>query len=74
MNAKKTMTRDEMPADFKWNIEAMYPDELDWEQDFLEVIKLSEQYETYSGRLATDSKTLLEAFKDKDKIWQLLKE
>lgn len=72
MNAKKTMTRDEMPADFKWNIEAMYPDELDWEQDFLEVIKLSEQYETYSGRLATDSKTLLEAFKDKDKIWQLL--
>src|SRR5665648_921880 len=72
MNAKKTMTRNEMPADFKWNIEEMYPDELDWELDFLEVIKLSEQYEKYSGRLAADSKTLLEAFIDKDKIWQLL--
>ncbi|MBK5246544.1 MAG: oligoendopeptidase F, partial [Peptostreptococcaceae bacterium] len=72
MNGKKTMTRNEMQADFKWDIEAMYPDEKDWERDFLEVIKLSEQYEIYSGKLAVDSKYLLEGFKAKDKIWQLL--
>lgn len=72
MNAKKTMTRNEMPNDFKWNIEAMYPDESDWEQDFAEVIRLSELYEMYSGRLADDSKTLLNAFNDKNIIWQLL--
>jgi len=72
MNAKITMTRNEMQTSFKWNIEAMYPDESVWESDFLEVIKLSEKYKIYSSKLAADSRTLLEAFINKDKIWQLL--
>lgn len=72
MNGKETMTRAEIQSDFKWNIEAMYPDEQDWEKDFLKVIKLSEQYEIYSGKLAVSSKNLLDAFMAKDKIWQLL--
>jgi oligoendopeptidase F len=72
MNSKVTMTRNEIPTGSKWNIEAMYPDESDWERDFSNAIKLSEKYKIYSGKLASDPKVLLEAFTDKDKIWQLV--
>lgn len=72
MKGKKNKTRNDIAAKFKWDIEAMYPNESDWEKDFSEVVNLSNQYETYSGTLGTDSKILLDAFVAKDKIWQLL--
>jgi len=72
MNGKKTMTRNEIPENFKWNIEDMYPNETGWEKDFSEVLALSKQYAQYSGKLGESSKVLLDAFEDKSKIWQLL--
>lgn len=72
MNDKKTKARDKIADNFKWDIEAMYPDESDWEKDFLEVTDLSEKYGEYFGHLGSSSEILLNAFIDKDRIWQLL--
>lgn len=72
MKDKKTMARNEIAAEFKWAIEAMYPDETDWENDFLQVVELSSLYEAYSGKLGDSPEILLAAFKGKDHLWQIL--
>lgn len=72
MNQKKTPARQEMDPMFKWNIEAMYPDEKAWENDFAKVIPLLEDYEMYAGKLSSNAKMLLDAFTDKVAIWQIL--
>ena len=62
MKGKKNSTRKETASEFKWDIEAMYPDESNWEKDFLAVVDLSSQYGKYSGKLGQSPSVLLEAF------------
>lgn len=73
MGTDKTIKRrDEMTKAFLWNIEAMYGDEKDWEDDFEKAEELGESFTSYAGRLSESPQTLLEALRAKDMLWQIV--
>jgi oligoendopeptidase F len=63
--------RDDISKKYKWNIEAMYADEEQWESDFAKAKKRAEEFQKFAGQLKTDGKTLLRAFREADHIWQI---
>ncbi|MEG0291231.1 MAG: oligoendopeptidase F [Anaerovoracaceae bacterium] len=67
--SKSIKKRDEIENKYKWNIESMYQDEKNWEEDLNIALKKAEEFEGFQGILTKDSKTLLLAFKAKDEIW-----
>lgn len=71
-NSKKLRERNEIENKFKWNIEAMYPDEAKWDTDIAECIKDAEAFHSFSGHLGDSATSLLNALKSKDAIWQKL--
>ena len=52
MKPVKNRSRQEIDNRYKWNIEAMYPEESLWEQDFEEVGTLISLYPSFSGTLS----------------------
>lgn len=72
MTSKKNKSRSDIPDQYKWNLEAMFPDESEWEDNFSLVSQMAEKFERFSGKLASGPDTLLEALADKDKIWMIL--
>jgi len=69
---KKIKTREEIPSQYKWNIEDMYSDEALWESDCRTAEAGGEAFKGYAGRLAEGSAVLLSAMQEKDRIWQLV--
>jgi len=72
MGNKKLRNREEIPQKYKWNIEAMYADDLAWEADIKDVLDAVDKFGAYQGRLTADAATLAEALEAKDAIWQKL--
>jgi len=72
MGNKNNKNRNEIEQKYKWNIEAMYKDAQSWEEDIAEVLRMSEDFAAFSGKLTESSKTLAEALAAKDAIWQKL--
>ncbi len=72
MGNKKIKKRNEIDDKYKWNIEAMYPNAEVWESDVAEVLRMTESFASYQGKLTESSKTLAEALQAKDNIWQKL--
>ena len=70
MSDKKLKQRSDIPKQYKWNIEAMYPDESQWEKDIDDCLSRAEKFGDYRGRLTRSAATLLEALKERDDIWQ----
>ena len=70
MSDKKLKQRSDIPKQYKWNIEAMYPDESQWEKDIDDCLCRAEKFGDYRGRLTRSAATLLEALKERDNIWQ----
>ncbi|MDO4485374.1 MAG: oligoendopeptidase F [Bacillota bacterium] len=73
MSSKDLKTRDQIDNKYKWNIEAMIPDEASIDPS-LEAVKASaEEYAAkYAGHLTENADTLLGAYKDRDDIWRQL--
>jgi oligoendopeptidase F len=69
---KKLKTRTEINQADKWDIEAMYPDETQWDADIHDGLAKAEIFAGYAGTLAKDSQRLLEVLKLRDEIWQTL--
>jgi len=69
---KETKTRDQIDLKYKWDIEAMYPDEEQWKADYKTVEDKAKDFVSYSGRLGESPQVLLEALQKKDNIWRLL--
>jgi oligoendopeptidase F len=63
--------RSDIPKKHRWNIEAMYPDEAQWERDLAQAEKRAAAFGKFRGQLKSDGKTLLAAFKASDQLWQL---
>jgi oligoendopeptidase F len=63
--------RNQIEKKYRWNIEAMYGSDGDWEADFARAEKLATEFGSFSGKLKQDGKTLLAAFRAMDKVWQL---
>lgn len=72
MKPVKNRSRQEIDNRYKWNIEAMYPEEGLWEQDFEEVGSLISLYPSFSGTLSQSGEALLAAYQKKDQIWLIL--
>ena len=61
MGTKTIRERKDIPEEFKWNLEAIYPSEDLWEADLNKAMEMAETLKGYSGRLTESSATLLEA-------------
>ena len=72
MSDKTLKQRDQIAKEYKWNIEAMYPDESQWEKDIEECVKAAEAFTGFAGRLTESADTLYEALAEKDRIWEKL--
>ena len=72
MSDKNLKQRSDIPKEYKWNIEAMYPDESKWEADVKACLDEAEKFSEFSGKLTSDSATLASALKMRDSIWQRL--
>ena len=68
-DSKKLKQRAEIDRKYKWNIEAMYADEADWEADYAKSEELADAFSGYSGRLGESSDVLLAALRDRDEVW-----
>lgn len=64
--------RNEIEQKYKWDIESMYPDEAQWEEDYKEVEKMTSAFKEYKNTLADSADNLLNAFEDRDRIWHRL--
>ena len=67
MGEKKLRTRDEIPAQYKWNLTDMFASDELWEEEAQLVLDLAKELEQYKGRLAESATTLLDYFKKNDK-------
>lgn len=73
MNTKELKTRDQIDSKYKWNIEAMIPDESVISGELETIQKEAETYgEDFAGRLTESADTLLAAFQKRDDIWRRL--
>ena len=73
MNTKELTTRDQIDSKYKWNIEAMIPDESVISGELETIKKEAEAYEEdFAGRLTESADTLLAAFQKRDDIWRRL--
>ena len=71
-NNKTLKQRDQIAKEYKWDIEAMYPDESLWDKDISDSVKAAEEFKRFEGRITESSDTLYEALAEKDAIWQKL--
>lgn len=72
MSDKNLKQRDQIPQEYKWNINAMYPEESKWEDDVAQCISRAESFKNFSGKLADSADILLAALTERDAIWQKL--
>ncbi|NLD20377.1 MAG: oligoendopeptidase F [Clostridiales bacterium] len=73
MSSKELKTREQTDKKYKWNIEAMMPDESVIDKDLEQLKKEALEYgQKYCGHLASSSSALLEALQEKDSIWRKL--
>ena len=72
MSEKKILQRNEIKPEYKWDIEAMYPDESQWEKDLEACTERAEQFMQYQGHITESANTLYAALSEKDDIWRKL--
>ncbi|RYM01759.1 oligoendopeptidase F [Sporolactobacillus sp. THM7-7] len=65
-------TRDEVPKEETWDLEAIYPNIEAWEAAFQKVKDLIPEVESYKGKLGESSETLLALLKKQDELTALM--
>ncbi|MTT30575.1 oligoendopeptidase F [Terrilactibacillus sp. BCM23-1] len=67
--SKKSLpTRDQIPENEKWNLEAIYPSVDEWESDFEKVKSLIPELESFKGKLGESPDTLFNMLKKQDEL------
>ncbi len=72
MSEKTQKTREQIDSKYKWNIEAMFPDESKIETELQEVLSHTEKFADFAGHLTESPASLLQALRERDSIWQKL--
>lgn len=73
MSSKDLKKRDQIDSKYKWNIEAMIPDESVIDDRLKQISDDAAAYtQKFAGNLTSDGDTLLAALKSRDDIWQRL--
>lgn len=57
-------TRAEIPDQYKWKLDHIYPTVKDWEKDVAKVEEMAKAFTKYQGKLGNSSASLLKAFED----------
>jgi oligoendopeptidase F len=68
MATKTVPARTDVPADYKWNLEAVFPTDDQWESEFTEIAPLLDSLKGFQGRLGESAQTLLDSLKLRDDI------
>lgn len=69
MNKSKTLPkRSEVPAEYKWRLEDIYPTDADWEKDVEKAKQLAEQIAGLKGKIGSSGKELLDALTLQDEL------
>ena len=68
MAAKKLRKRDEIPAQYKWNMQDMFASDELWEEEAQLLLDMAKEMAGYKGRLFESAATLLEFFKKTDEV------
>lgn len=69
MGDKNLKQRKEIEKKYKWDIEAMYPEESKWEKDLQECLNQAEAFTAFQGHLTESARTLADALQLRDAIW-----
>lgn len=69
MSDKSLKQREQIAKEYKWDIEAMYPDEAQWDMDIEECVRCAEAFCKYQGRVTDSADILADALEEKDAIW-----
>lgn len=72
MSDKLCQQRSEIDQKFKWDIEAMYPDESLWEKDLEECMQEASNFSRFKGKITESAHTLYDALEAKDRIFRKL--
>ncbi|TGU97303.1 oligoendopeptidase F, partial [Mesorhizobium sp. M00.F.Ca.ET.186.01.1.1] len=73
MNNSKTLPkRSDVPAEYKWRLEDIYPTDADWEKDVQKAKQLTEQVAALKGTLAQSGEQLLAALTLQDELTKTL--
>ncbi len=64
--------RNSIDRKYKWDIEAMFPDESLWEQAVTDSLKKADSFAELSGHLTDSADSLLKALRLRDDMWQQL--
>ncbi|MBF6613317.1 MAG: oligoendopeptidase F [Chloroflexi bacterium] len=68
MVTKALPARSEVATEYKWDLEAVYPQDTGWEAEFAQVAPLLDEIKEYQGQLSETGETLLKAWKLRDEI------
>lgn len=58
--------RSELPREYTWELEAIYPTDADWERDFARVSGMLPALASFEGHLGQSAQTLLEGLRARD--------
>ena len=65
-----TRDRNKIEKQYKWDIEAMYQDKEECENDMRQALEAAAGYQKYKGKIGDNSHMLLQALTERDEIWQ----
>ena len=68
MGKNKLRKRDEIPAQYKWNMQDMFATDELWEEEAQQVLDLAKDLEAYKGRLSESAATMLAFFQKLDEV------
>jgi len=64
--------RHEVPKEYTWDLESVYPTDEAWEQDFRKVTEMIPRLAGFQGKVGESGRTLLEALRTRDEIYMVL--
>jgi oligoendopeptidase F len=65
-------SRDEIPADMKWNLELIYADKAAWEADFAKASESLSTLSQFEGKIGQSASTLLQALQKRDEVGRIV--
>jgi oligoendopeptidase F len=70
--SKNIPTREEIPAEFKWNLSDIYPSQEAWEEDFKKLKQTVGRIHEYQGNFLSSAANLTQVFQLKEEIGRLM--
>ncbi|NLW23043.1 MAG: oligoendopeptidase F [Tissierellia bacterium] len=62
--------RKDLPIEYTWDLESMYKDEKEWEEDLKKALNMAESFGKYEGKIGSSRESLLNALKDRDDLYR----